>query len=81
MANRPPTVGAWLANAWGLHDMHGNVWEWVQDCYNPEEYKRRDQTTAWLASDTSVDKSCGSRVLRGGSWNNNPENLRWAWPA
>jgi formylglycine-generating enzyme required for sulfatase activity len=71
-------VKSFAANAWGLHDMHGNVWEWVQDCYNPEEYKRRAQTTAWLASDTSDDKSCSNRVLRGGSWFNYPVDLRSA---
>ncbi len=50
-------------NAFGLHDMHGNVWEWVQDCYK--------DTYAGAPSDGSsvvrVRASC-SRVLRGGSW-------------
>ena len=65
-------VGEKLANEWGLHDMHGNVWEWCQDCWN-DNYKGAPQDgSAWTTGDSSY------RVLRGGSWNYNPQLLRAA---
>ena len=65
-------VGSFLPNAWGLHDMHGNVWEWVTDCYLP--------TYEGAPTDGSprLSTNCPSRVLRGGSWDYNPEDLRSA---
>ena len=72
---RPSKIGSYAANNWGLHDMHGNVWEWVQDCYE-------DGYNKGQASDGSAhraeDSSCGSRVLRGGSWGDGPRGLRSA---
>ena len=65
-------VGSFQPNTFGLHDMHGNVWEWVQDCYK--------DTYAAAPSDgraTSDVASC-SRVLRGGTWDGNPWFLRSA---
>ena len=55
------------ANAFGLFDMHGNVWEWVQDC--------------WHANYTGAPTNGGGnlRVLRGGSWGSNPADLRSAF--
>lgn len=68
-------VGSFSANNWGLHDMHGNVWEWVQDCFE-------DNYSAGQPSDGSAhrgnDSSCTRRVLRGGSWNDFPVNLHSA---
>jgi formylglycine-generating enzyme required for sulfatase activity len=55
-------VGQFSANAFGLHDMHGNVWEWVEDCWNDEYTGAPTDGGAWLTG------SCGGRVLRGGSW-------------
>ena len=65
-------VGSFPANAWGLHDMHGNVWEWVQDCWNGSYAGAPVDGSAWLSGNCSV------RVLRGGSWDLNPRFLRAA---
>ena len=63
-------VGSFAANAWGLHDMHGNVWEWVADCRNRSYAGAPRDGSAWLVGD------CSRRVLRGGSWGTRPWNLR-----
>ena len=65
-------VGSFNPNAWGLHDMHGNVWEWVQDCWNGSYRGAPADGTAWERGD------CSLRVLRGGSWYVNPRDLRSA---
>ena len=65
-------VGAFPANAWGLHDMHGNVSEWVQDCFNDSYQGAPVDGSAWESGD------CSERVLRGGSWYFGPLNLRAA---
>jgi formylglycine-generating enzyme required for sulfatase activity len=66
-------------NAWGLYDMHGNVWEWVQDCYVADAYERRKAAGSWPASKTSVEVDDCRRVLRGGSWVDFPQDLRSAY--
>jgi formylglycine-generating enzyme required for sulfatase activity len=68
--NTPHTVGAKKANAWGLHDMHGNVWEWVADWYGPY--------TSGAQTDPSGPAAGGSRVLRGGSFYSSARVLRSA---
>ena len=65
-------VGQFPANPFGLHDMHGNVWEWVQDCWNGSYTGAPSEGSAWTTGD------CGRRVLRGGSWYVDPQNLRSA---
>jgi len=68
-------VESFPANAWGLHDMHGNVWEWVADC-GPSSYEGApDDGRAWLAENGG---SCSRRVLRGGSWDHFQGNARSA---
>ena len=65
-------AGSFGPNGWGLHDMHGNVWEWVQDCRNENYQGAPTDGSAWESGD------CSQRVLRGGSWSINPRNLRSA---
>ena len=66
-------VGSFAANAWGVHDMHGNVLEWVQDCRN-ENYE--DAPTDGSARES--EEECW-RVQRGGSWLREPRGLRSAY--
>ena len=66
-------AGSFPANAWGFHDMHGNVFEWVQDCWNGTTYEGAPTDgSAWL------DGHCDSRMIRGGSWAGNPASMRSA---
>ena len=69
----PTRVGRYLPNALGLHDMHGNVWEWTQDCWNHSYAGAPTDGSAWENGD------CSRRVLRGGSWNYRPSYLRAAY--
>lgn len=63
-------VGTKAANAFGVHDMHGNVWEWVEDCYFPSYDGAPSDGRAVTPRD-----GC-QRNNRGGSWVNTPLNLR-----
>lgn len=71
--NRTREVGSFAANRFGLHDMHGNVWEWVEDCYR-DSYAGAPSD----ASQAVTSGGCSARVLRGGSWINDPQVLRAA---
>jgi serine/threonine-protein kinase len=74
-ANREQTlpVGSFPANGFGLHDMHGNVWEWIEDCWS-------DEYSAATPADGRpyVGAGCGGHVMRGGSWEDYAGDLRSA---
>lgn len=63
-------VGSYQANAFDLHDVHGNVWEWVADCWNGSYDGAPTDGSVWTTGD------CSQRVLRGGSWHDSPTHLR-----
>lgn len=67
------TVGQKRPNAWGLYDVHGNVWEWVQDWYAPDYYNRSPE------QDPQGPASGSSRVVRGGSWHASATSWRSAF--
>ena len=67
-------VGSFAANPFGLYDMHGNVFSWVQDCYHDNYSGAPPDGSAWTAG-----ADCDHRVNRGGSWSNVPEALRAAY--
>ena len=66
-------VGEKLPNAFGLYDMHGNVWEWTEDCWNDNYNGAPSDGSAWTSG------NCGLRVLRGGSWYSFPQFTRSAF--
>ncbi len=68
-------VGQKKPNAFGLYDMSGNVWEWVQDCWHESYEKAPDDGSPWLEKNGG---DCSLRVLRGGSWLGEPSHLRSA---
>jgi formylglycine-generating enzyme required for sulfatase activity len=65
-------IAAKKPNRWGLYDMHGNVWEWCQDWYDADYYRRSP------VEDAPGPDSGSCRVLRGGSWYYQPEYCRSA---
>jgi formylglycine-generating enzyme required for sulfatase activity len=77
-------VGSFAPNAFGLYDMHGNIWEWVEDCYHKNygdmPNATKDGGTPWT---TGCEKTANGkydfRILRGGSWNDDPQRLRSAF--
>ena len=62
-------VGRYRPNAFGLYDMHGNVSEWVQDCWNDSYAGAPKDGSAWTSG------NCSYRVIRGGSWDDAPRRL------
>jgi len=73
MATAP--AGSLPPNAWGLHEMQGNLWEWTADRYSPDAYEGRSP----IAVDPFTPAGAGDlRTLRGGSWYDNPRYCRAA---
>ena len=70
--NQTVPVGSFGPNGFGLYEVHGNVWEWVQDCWNKNYDGAPSEGEAWET------ENCGRRVLRGGSWSYAPQDLRSA---
>ena len=66
-------VGSFSPNDFGLHDVLGNVWEWVEDCWHETYARAPADGSAWTSGG-----ECGRRVLRGGSWPDYPRYLRSA---
>ena len=69
---RTAPVGSFEPNPFGLHDVHGNVWEWVEDCWNENYRGAPVDGSAWLGG------NCQYRMSRGGSFTNGPHALRSA---
>ena len=67
----PRPVASKKPNAFGLHDLYGNVWEWVEDCFHASYAGLPLDGSAWTTACTSPQ-----RVLRGGSWSDEASSLR-----
>jgi formylglycine-generating enzyme required for sulfatase activity len=67
--NKTAPVGSYAKNAYGLYDMHGNVWEWVEDCWSATHADAPADGAARVGA-------CDSRVLKGGAWNTGGWRLR-----
>jgi len=66
-------AGRFKPNAWGLHDLGGNVSEWVADCWHGSYRRAPADGAAWY------NPGCRARVVRGGSWAGSPAQTRSAW--
>ena len=66
-------VGSFPANDFGLHEVHGNVWEWVEDCWNGSYDGAPSDGSVWTTGGACY------RVLRGGFWIDKPWFLRSAF--
>ncbi|MEO0967715.1 MAG: SAV_2336 N-terminal domain-related protein [Cyanobacteria bacterium J06639_18] len=68
-----------VANAFGLYDMHGNVWEWCLDDSHGSYKGAPIDGNAWLHKNDNLFLARGRAIIRGGSWSNNPNNCRSAY--
>jgi formylglycine-generating enzyme required for sulfatase activity len=65
-------AGSFKPNAFGLYDMHGNAWQWVEDCFHDDYEDAPVDGSAWISGE------CKTRVIRGGGYINSPSQLRIA---
>jgi formylglycine-generating enzyme required for sulfatase activity len=70
---QPSPVGSFPANRFGLYDMHGNVWRWIEDCWHGNYEGAPQDSSAWIEG-----ADCSRRVVRGGTWDSGPRDLRSA---
>ncbi|NDU85580.1 MAG: formylglycine-generating enzyme family protein [Ferrovum sp.] len=80
--HRPHPVATKAPNGWGLYDMTGNLWEWMEDCYQDTRHINQDDQrsipdngAAWEGNAAEPGGECLSRVVRGGSWRNNAQDM------
>ena len=71
----PAPVGSFTPNAFGLHDLEGNVSEWVADCWHDSYRRAPNSGAAW------VNPGCRMQVVRGGAWASSPPQTRSSWRA
>ena len=76
-AETTPVGSFEVANAFGLYDMHGNVWEWCHDHWHENYAEAPADGSAWLDNDDTLDEEA-NRLLRGGSWHYDPGYCRSA---
>jgi formylglycine-generating enzyme required for sulfatase activity len=69
-------AGSFAANPWGLHNVHGNTWEWCEDTWHDNYKGAPSDGSAWLPK--RMTRGLHSRVVRGGSWEDDPRYLRSA---
>jgi formylglycine-generating enzyme required for sulfatase activity len=69
---RAMPVDSFAPNPWGLYQVHGNLSDWTEDCYHTSYQRAPADGSAWLNGE------CSERVLRGGTWESIPDNLRSA---
>jgi formylglycine-generating enzyme required for sulfatase activity len=72
VSERPLPVDAFEPNPWGLYQVHGNVYDWVEDCWNATYEEAPTDGSAWTAG------NCSRHVLRGGAFSREPQTLRSA---
>lgn len=75
-STRPLPVDSFAPNPFGLYQVHGNVWEWLEDCATDDVWLK--YTKAPLDGSPQVAAACTVRLMRGGAWDDNPRMLRSA---